>query len=70
MKTTISIGQSYRPTGIAATSRSAAWVIANLYTGMDGRTYAKLVNAVDSSDWKTIGVDALSDTRLFTPATR
>jgi hypothetical protein len=70
MKTTISIGQAYRPTGIAASSRSAAWVIANLYTGTDGRLYAKLVNAADSTDHKTIGVDALSDTRLFTPAAR
>jgi len=67
MKTLISVGQAYRPTGVSASSRSASWVIAEVYTGVDGRQYAKLVNAADRSDCKTVGVDALADGRLFTP---
>jgi hypothetical protein len=67
MKSLISVGQVYRPTGISSTSRSASWVIATVYTGVDGRQYAKLVNAVDGTDFKTVGVDALADGRLFTP---
>jgi len=67
MKTLITVGQAYRPTGISATSRAASWIIATVYTGVDGREYAKLVNAVDGTDFKTIGIDALGDSRLFTP---
>ncbi|HLZ66556.1 MAG TPA: hypothetical protein VKQ29_10010 [Aliidongia sp.] len=67
MKSLVSVGQAYRPTGISATGRSASWVIATVYTGLDGRQYAKLVNAVDGTELKTICADALADNRLFTP---
>jgi hypothetical protein len=67
MKSLINVGQAYRPAGVSATSRSASWIIASVYTGVDGRQYAKLVNAADGTDLKTIGVDALADSRLFTP---
>jgi hypothetical protein len=67
MKSLITVGQVFRPSGISATSRSASWVIASVYGGVDGRQYAKLVNMGDGSDVKTIAVDALADTRLFTP---
>ena len=66
-KREVRVGQAYLPSDATYLgNRTLVWTVTALYTGTDGLLYAKLVNALDSSLTKTLGVDALTDPRRFT----
>ena len=66
-KREVRVGQAYIPNSASFMgNRNLVWSVTALYTGTDGLLYAKLVNALDSSLTKTLGVDALTDPRRFT----
>jgi hypothetical protein len=64
---TFRAGQVFRPASSSVFGRSGYWQVADLYVGIDGREYARLVNAADRTEFKTVVVNALADSRLFSP---
>jgi hypothetical protein len=66
-KLEVRLGQVYRATGKTYLDRpTAGWIVAKVFTSHDGLAYAQLTNQGDSTLAKTVSLDALTDSRLFT----
>jgi hypothetical protein len=66
-KITVAVGQRLRdlsPTVLGL--RPVELIVGELYTAIDGRQYARLVSATDSSIKKTIAVAVLEERRRYT----
>ena len=65
-KQEIALGQTYQPPlGMHFSRPSPSWVVRDMFVAIDGLLHVRLICSNDGSLSKTVGADALSDSRLF-----
>jgi hypothetical protein len=57
------VGDQYRNVGTAF--RSAVWILSEIFTSRDGIEHARLTSASDATEFKTLAVSVIADTKRF-----
>ena len=57
------VGDQYRNVGTEF--RSAVWILSAIFTSRDGIEHARLTSASDATEFKTLAVSVIADTKRF-----